>query len=110
MKKERKKFNKEEAIKNVNELLEKHEFRCVLAVTDSGMVLNGGGEDFLAILSMVIHSAIRNIGIPEELVRRAVEVGFETDEDEDEEKENLTEDINKKMIEILDLMKEKLTK
>lgn len=115
MKKEkRNEFKMEEAKKNVNELLGK-DFRCVLAVTDVGMVFNGGGQDFLATLSMVINNAIENIGIPEELVRHAVELGFETVEDkdedeEDEEKENLTEDINKKMVEILDLMKEKLTK
>ena len=112
MKKEkRNEFKMEEAKKNVNELLGK-DFRCVLAVTDVGMVFNGGGQDFLATLSMVINNAIENIGIPEELVRHAVELGFETveDKDEDEEKENLTEDINKKMLEILDLMKEKLTK
>lgn len=107
----RNEFKMEEAKKNVNELLEK-DFRCVLAVTDVGMVFNGGGQDFLATLSMVINNAIENIGIPEELVRRAVELGFETyedkDEDEDEEKENLTENINKKMLEILDLMKEQI--
>lgn len=112
MKKEkRNEVKMEEAREHVNELLSRN-FRCVLAVTDEGMVFNGGGQDFLATLSMVINNAIENIGIPEELVRHAVELGFETAEgkDEDEEKENLTEDINKKMVEILDLMKEKLTK
>lgn len=110
MKKTKKKeFNVEEARKNVEELL-KRDFESILVVTNEGMVFNGAGNEFLATLSMVIDSAITKIGAPKELVERAVEVGFESAEEEAGNKEELKDEINKKMVEILDLMKEQLKK
>lgn len=107
-----KREQRREAKENIKELLER-DFKCVLVVTNAGMVFNGGGQDFLATLSMVINKAITDVGIPRELVERAIELGLETAEDEEDDDENAQEEkdnVNEKMLEILELMKKKLEK
>ena len=110
MRKTKGKFNKDEAKQSIIELLDSGDCRCALAVTNEGIVYNGSGVDFLATLSMIVDQAVTQIGIDVDDVRKAVELGIEGAKIDDKDVNELKDEVNKKMLEILDLMKEQLKK
>lgn len=110
MKKTKEKFNKVEAKQNIIELIDNHDCRCALAATNSGMVYMGSGIDFMATLSMLVDQAITQFNIEVDDIRKAVELGIEGTQVDDTDVNELRDEVNKKMLEILDLMKEQLKK
>ena len=110
MRKERRKFNKDEAKQSIIELLDAGDCRCALAVTNEGIVYNGSGVDFLATLSMLADQAVTQMRIDAEDVRKAIEIGIDGAKIDGNDVNELKDEINKKMIEILDLMKEQIKK
>ena len=59
---------------------------------------------------MIVDQAITQIGIDVDDVRKAVELGIEGAKVDDKDVNELKDEVNKKMLEILDLMKEQLKK
>ena len=103
------KVNKVMARDNAKKILER-DFECLLVSTETGMMYNGSGVDFLALLSTIINKAYTELGLPKEVVDHACNIGLNDDDDEDEESDEAKDEIKEKMLELLETMKKQLEK
>ena len=98
---------------NAKRLLER-DFKCLLVSTETGMMYNGSGADFLAVLSTIINKAYTELGLPKEAVEYACELGLNDDDEDDDEEDNkfdeAKEEVKEKILELLETMKKQLEK
>lgn len=94
---------------NAKKILER-DFKCLLVSTETGMMYNGSGADFLAVLSTIINKAYTELGLPKSAVEFACDLGLNDDEDDDEKFDEAKDEVKEKMLELLEIMKKQLEK
>lgn len=104
------KVNKVMARDNAKKILER-DFECLLVSTETGMMYDGSGANFLALLSTIINKAYTELRLPKEAVEYACDLGLnDDDDDEDEESDEAKEEVKEKILELLETMKNQLEK
>lgn len=84
--------------KNLEELLKESEKSCLIA-TRNGTAVVGTTSDVLTQFTLLVRNLKKSI--PEEIIKRAFELGFKTDKELEEEAMKKLETLVKKLEEIL---------
>ena len=88
---------KKEMIERIeNAYKEKGDFETYVVLTDQCFIANGKASEILALLASMV-SQLKDIGVPEDLIKHAVEVGLE------EEKKDIDK-IDKQLEKIQELL------